>query len=159
MREITRSKLARMSVLAGYIVALVTGSVIHNHPEILRPLCLCPPVANPTLCSKLTCTGSTVEPLFRDRGPECGLSADGEGCILGAANLTAGGRAKPSAILHSSYCPSCHFLSIKILVSGCDLGTVTNRAGWCERGSEYVAPYLLRLEPCRVRSPPVAELV
>ena len=159
MREITRSKLARTMVLTGYIVALVTGSVIHNHPEILHPLAVCSPLANPTPCGKLTCTGSAVEPLFCDRGPECALSADSEGCILGAANLTAGGRAEPSTILHSSYCPSCDFLSIKVVVSECDLGTVTNRAGWCERGSEYVAPYLLRLEPCRVRSPPVAELV
>jgi hypothetical protein len=159
MGDITRSKLARTIVLTGYIVALVTVSLVHNHAEILHPLCLCPPVANPTPCGKLNWTGSTVKPFFCGSGPECVVLAGGDNCVASAANLTAGRRSQPATILHSSYCPSCDFLSIKILVSGCDLGIVTNRAGWRERGSDYVAPYPLRLEPCRVRSPPVAELV
>jgi hypothetical protein len=155
MSAVAARRYLRFSALALYLCALVTSSVIHNHPYSNRgcrrsPLGTgCRQFSGP--CDLPALSG--VVTIGSER-PACGTVA---GCALdpSLASLHHAFSGEKLFVLHGAYCPSCDFLALKSLSpfptqSPCEAGPVG-----LARGVEYCPPASRPVVFGWARAPPV----
>jgi hypothetical protein len=156
MKWLLRSKAAKIWLLAGYLFALLTSCLVHNHPENFHSFTLSVDWGAATGNLRLD---SLARGCSCRLGPVCTFPGQGSWLVPQRADFQLGDGVRSDTTFQSSYCPSCDFLGLKVIVTVLGSEVIPGRTGWHERCREYLNPFCPLLGPYRVRSPPLAKLL